>query len=437
MSAGTLDLTMEEVENADGTTSTTEEQADRFSDDIQGVVYYFTTGDHTKNADGEYKNLAPEFKVNINAQRDNGSYNIKSNLNIKDNTSSDIPPSPSFEYPFDGVVQIEAGEGKVHRNYHIFSDADTIDGFQIPFPKITNPDVTNISLSFAFFDSLSLRRAFNIDDSDEPKQDKYNDGSDTYVNDRIFSDHTLNFSTYPSNKDLEYTIGGTQSTGPNTAFLEPLGTSIRLNEFNPTPSAASDLAFAYWGEFAVGYDKIEARLICGEVRDAKVIPDQSIGLTRAILDDRKTTKSNEFLGDVAQNSTVDGLSFYKLEKITTVQKGDLVDYSNMEIYTRKYVSSSVTAIDFYIRAPFTRALDTDSYSVFIQSIDGGPNFYSTIDSADGGGIVRVVKNPENCFITSRIFIVQDFDVVNLKTKIANEMSNNGGMKIKFGILIDE
>ncbi len=433
MSAGTLDLTMEEVENVDGTTSTTEEQADRFSDDIQGVVYYFTTGDHTKNADGEYKNLAPEFKVNINTQRDNGSYNIKSNLNIKNNTSSDIT---NTDTSFDGVVTVE-GEGKVHRNYHIFSDADTIDGFQIPFPKITNPDVTNISLSFAFFDSLSLRRAFNIDDSDEPKQDKYNDGSDTYVNDRIFSDHTLNFSTYPSNKDLKYTIGGTQSTGPDTAFLEPLGTSIRLNEFNPTPSAASDLAFAYWGEFAVGYDKIEARLICGEVRGVEVIPDPSIGLTQAILEDRKTTKDNNFLGDVAQNSTVDGLPFYRLEKITTVQKGDLVDYSNMEIYTRKYKDMSVNTIDFYIRAPFTRTLDTNSYSVFIQSIDGGPNFYSKIDSADGGGIVRVVKNSDNCFITSRIFIVQDFDSVQLKTKIANEMSDNGGMKIKFGILVDQ
>ena len=216
-----------------------------------------------------------------------------------------------------------------------------------------------------------------------------------------------------------------------------MGTSIRLNEFNPTPSAASDLAFAYWGEFAVGYDKIEARLICGEVRDTEVKIDSSIGLTQAILDDRKTTKSNEFLGDVAQNSKVKGLPFYRLEKITTVQKGDLVDYSNMEIYTRKYKSQSVNAIDFYIRAPFTRALDTDSYSVFIQSIDGGPNFYSTIDSADGGGIVRVVKNSENCFITSRIFIVQDFDSVELKTEIANEMSDNGGMKIKFGILVDQ
>jgi hypothetical protein len=438
MSAGTLDLTMEEVENADGTTSTTEEQADRFSDDIQGVVYYFTTGDHTKNADGEYKNLAPEFKVNINAQRDNGSYNVKSNLNIKDRLSSVI--SPTANISFDGVVTVE-GKGQVHRNYHIFSDADTIDGFQIPFPKITNPDVTNISLSFAFFDSLSLRRAFNIDDSDEPKQDKYNDGSDTYVNDRIFSDHTLNFSTYPSNKDLEYTIGGTQSTGPNTAFLEPLGTSIRLNEFNPTPSAASALAFASWVELNVGSTLEEAQFACGLASFEKFYDfSDDLKKARELLQGNIFTSNEEFESAVPDtvyaNINMGNKYLVYHDRYKSIFKGDVIDFNNIQ-FVSEYGQDKYAALIYYIIVPFTRVLDPDTYSICLQPLDTSPTSLLPYS---------LVPQPESFIVTKYnqsaiIYIKQKFLMGaprnQLRDAIPQRMVDRGGMKIKFGILIDE
>jgi hypothetical protein len=412
MSAGTLDLTMEEVENADGTTSTTEEQADRFSDDIQGVVYYFTTGDHTKNADGEYKNLAPEFKVNINAQRDNGSYNVKSNLNIKDRLSSVI--SPTANISFDGVVTVE-GKGQVHRNYHIFSDADTIDGFQIPFPKITNPDVTNISLSFALFDSLSLRRAFNIDDSDEPKQDKYNDGSETYVNDRIFSDHTLNFSTLPVDKDKTYTTDGTQSTGSDAAFLEPLGTSIRLNEFDPLSKGVSSMMFAGWAELNVGYDEVEAEKILS-LRGAD---------------------TKEYLSNVA---FPDGQS-YKLLRLgeTSLVKGDLISAEGITIYTTQRILSNEMqtfefhkSFRFFIFVPFTRDIPKDKYTVFLNKPDGGIEFHAWHNETEHAQ--KVTKEDSH-------FIIQiDEEVVRTGrlrgTASKKGIADAGGIKFKFGILVD-
>lgn len=446
MSAGTLDLTMEEVENADGTTSTTQEQADRFSEDIQGVVYYFTTGDHTKDANNEYKNLAPEFKVNINAQRGNGSYNVKSNLNIKNNTSSSIPPSPSFEYPFDGVVQIGAGEGKVHRNYHIFSDADTIDGFQIPFPKITNPDVTNISLSFALFDSLSLRRAFNIDDSDEPKQDKYNDGSDTYVNDRIFSDHTLNFSTLPVDKDKKYTTVGTQSTNESAAFLEPLGTSIRLNEFNPTPSAASALAFASWVELNVGSDLLEARIACGGAswEEVDYISNETKFSRRA--DQSNTFKENTELTEAIKGTMADAVSLSDqflvyYDHYKSIFKGDVIDFSNIYMMVQGTEAggerpTSPTLI-YYIYVPFRRDLDPNTYSICLQPLDTAPNgllqyrFHPEVTSS------IVTKSTTNAVINIRqqfTFGIQRGQIIK---DIPPRIVDRGGMKIKFGILIDE
>ncbi len=414
MSAGTLDLTMEEVENADGTTSTTEEQADRFSDDIQGVVYYFTTGDHTKDANNEYKNLAPEFKVNINKQRededDKTVYNIKSNENIRNNTSSDIT---NTDTSFDGVVTVK-GEGKVHRNYHIFSDADTIDGFQIPFPKITNPDVTNISLSFALFDSLSLRRAFNIDDSDEPKQDKYHDGNETYVNDRIFSDHTLNFSTLPVSEDQTYTIVGTQSTTESDAFLEPLGTSIRLNEFNPLSKGVSSMMFAGWAELNVGYNEDEATKIFS----------------------RRGADTTEYFSDLA---FPDGQA-YKLLRLgdTSLVKGDLISAEDVTIYTRHRQFSGAAqrweynkSYRFVIVVPFTSDIPKDKYTVFLNKPDGGIEFHAWHNTTEHA---QKVTKEDSHFI---IEIDEEIKVQNrLQSNTKERMIEGGGIKFKFGILVD-
>ena len=160
----------------------------------------------------------------------------------------------------DGTAKDPYVKPRVHRGYHVFSANEGIDGFKIPFSMINNPEVTNINIAIALFDSLSLRRAFITDENDSPK---YDVSTTNQESPRIFSDHTLNFSTLP-NREVEYnfsnpfrTIDGTDGT----PFLEPLGTSFRLREFSAVSAAFKSMTFACWAELVVGYNETEAKKI--------------------------------------------------------------------------------------------------------------------------------------------------------------------------------
>ena len=274
---GGINITIEEVENKEGESTITAEEADKFFNDARGVVYYFTTGDaqtETTEDTTTFSNLSPQFDLDIEKQKSNNKYLLKSNKNIEEERASKIKNlevavdggTQTKGVAFDGVVTTNrlsaedaaADNGSVvRRGFYLFEGGDTIGGFTIPFPIITREEVTNIQFCMAFFDSISFKRAFE-QDSNLPLFDKITVNNETKQLAKIFSDTKLNFSTLPLSIDAVYSIDNALSTDKPTAFLNPLGTSFRMGEFNANSNAVSSLGYQAWGEVVVGANQKDA-----------------------------------------------------------------------------------------------------------------------------------------------------------------------------------
>ena len=76
LTEGTIDVTFEAVEALDGQRTLTDQELDRFFNDVEGVVYYYTTGDNSRNDNDQYLNPAPKFKLSINTQDKHGAYTL-------------------------------------------------------------------------------------------------------------------------------------------------------------------------------------------------------------------------------------------------------------------------------------------------------------------------------------------------------------------------
>ena len=436
LTEGTIDVTFEAVEALDGQRTLTDQELDRFFNDVEGVVYYYTTGDNSRNDNDQYLNPAPEFKLSINTQDKHGAYNIKSNQNINNNRSSSVDAVDGNGFAFDKVVLLDAGyanhqkfmpdgtakdpyvKPRVHRGYHVFSANEGIDGFKIPFSMINNPEVTNINIAIALFDSLSLRRAFITDENDSPK---YDVSTTNQESPRIFSDHTLNFSTLP-NREVEYnfsnpfrTIDGTDGT----PFLEPLGTSFRLREFSAVSAAFKSMTFACWAELVVAHNKEQAQTALDITN--RTTGDQPDDIGMSVF----RASGSRYKSLIINTSETNDKNLCK-----SIVKGDLVDINNIQVW----VGNTQTAggwreRNFYIQIKFNRPLNKNKYTVFVDT--GSPGGIA------GGRDGTAVINSDNIVkYNDAAFLVFKQDPIFKSYEEWRHIVNAGGIKFKFGILVD-
>jgi hypothetical protein len=439
LTEGTIDVTFEAVEALDGQRTLTDQELDRFFNDVEGVVYYYTTGDNSRNDNDQYLNLAPEFKLSINTQDKHGAYSVKSDQNINNNRSSSVDAVDGNGFAFDKVVLLDEGyanhqkfmpdgttikpgyvKPRVHRGYHVFSANEGIDGFKIPFSMINNPEVTNINIAIALFDSLSLRRAFITDENDSPK---YDVSTTSQESPRIFSDHTLNFSTLP-NRNVEYnfsnpfrTIDGTDGA----PFLEPLGTSFRLREFSAVSAAFKSMTFACWAELVVAFNNDQANII----RTGRGREKASRNEGGSIF--FETVDSAQNIGDPYYQLEINTKETNDKNLCKSIVKGDLVDISNIQVFTsrrgnpaeRNQKGGTRTFFhDYYIQISFNRSLDKNKYTIFVDEPYGGG---SIIDSH------KIIKGEKTALLE-----FTEGPVIKQPSLIVND----GGIKFKFGILVD-
>ena len=260
---GVIRVITKEVIKSDGDPTVTEEEADKFFNNAEGGVYYYTTGNGSTSP-------APEFVVNIREQDDDEKFKIQqpaainlNNLNKVSGPTSDDNPATAFNGVVQNLPNLAAGKNlTVYRGYRLFGDDEDTDNFTIPLsPQVTsNPDekVQTISISFAFFDNLSKRRAFVLDDDQDLDIPIFlNNGNSP----KIFTDVDVNFSTSVASISSTYTVEGVEKG----TFLNTAGSSIFLKEYQPQTALSKSTAFAGWAEFNVGTTEIESIKCCKKI----------------------------------------------------------------------------------------------------------------------------------------------------------------------------
>jgi hypothetical protein len=270
---GYLYFSINQVEKANGNTTIDEEAFDNYFNNTVGLVYYYTTGDNRQDFEGDTQvalNQAPEFRVEIQ-NRVGEVFTADTEANIDNLRSSTVSAQGTA---FEGLVQdIKADyDGLVHRGYYLFGNDVDLDAVQIPFPKVGRDEVQNIRVAMAFFDNLSLKRAFD-DDDDTPLYVQSSsidpDSSKPYRLPKILTDTDLNFSTRVTNLKTKYTAEGLERTQQEEIdgvikepFLEQPGTAIFLSESSILSSHDAALAFRGWGEIVIGATFDQAEILC-------------------------------------------------------------------------------------------------------------------------------------------------------------------------------
>lgn len=277
-----LEVGIAPVTTLAGDTTVDEETFDRFFNNVEGVVFYYTTGDNSQVFDSETNrqsssNLAPDFKLNIKATKENGDAIAKTDENIKNNRTSQIAADGTA---FDGLVTIDssyashqgAGDGQgnnpkpylIYRSFYELGDGDNLERFIIPFPIGLEAD--NINITMGFYDTLSYNRAF-VEDDDIIRFSSYTEGNNTYKVPKILQDVDINFSTLPKSSETKYTVEGASLAGDaEGAFLNSLGTPVFIPQYNLNSLAASSLSTVGWGEVTIAHTPLEALLTQAPVK---------------------------------------------------------------------------------------------------------------------------------------------------------------------------
>ena len=359
-----LEVGIAPVTTLAGDTTVDEETFDRFFNNIEGVVFYYTTGDNSQVFDSESNrqsssNLAPDFKLNIKATKENGDAIAKTDENIKNNRTSQIAADGTA---FDGLVTIDssyashqgAGDGQgnnpkpylIYRSFYELGDGDNLERFIIPFPIGLEAD--NINITMGFYDTLSYNRAF-VEDDDIIRFSSYTEGDNTYKVPKILQDVDINFSTLPKSPETKYTVEGASLAGDaEGAFLNSLGTPIFIPQYNLNSLAASSLSSVGWGEVTIAHTPLEALLTQVPVRSKSLD-----GTDKAINKDKyKTNDLDNHLqptvplqvyhggGDVVEKlqitrsfSTVGDVKKVSPNATPTMAKG-IVDLNGIQCYAQ-------------------------------------------------------------------------------------------------------
>jgi len=253
---GFLDITLQHSQGTGphaGKQRSTDQDLEKFFNNIAGLLYYFTTGDNTMVFDSKGNASAPtkanSFTVSLKDQEGAGTeadpltYKVDNDLNK--NAGFVGTQANNF---FGGVIANwkELKENvtenyEMQRGYYLLDEADTVDNLHIPIPAVSNPDVENIQLSVGFFDELSLLRAFEADGK-TAKLEGANDGTEKKTP-KIFTDRDIFMSTIPLDYDTKLSEG--------RASLAPYGTSLFLGESSLMGAGDVALAFRGWAELGL------------------------------------------------------------------------------------------------------------------------------------------------------------------------------------------
>ena len=320
---GYFQLTVNQVDTANGEPTIDDEDFDKFFNNVAGMVYYYTTGDHSiaGEADGDSTqfvatNMAPSFTININETNDEDELLAEQAANI-DKIKRDSSVGADGR-AFGGIVQglpanygsdHQGGKGIIYRDYKVLEGAEDISTIRIPFPKIGRTDVSNIYFTMALFDNLSLQRAFDGDDA-TPILEEAN-GNKTP---KIFSDPSLKFSTIPgwtaaSSPPSEDHPGGGEGyyssyNVRNGRFSLPDGTAAFLSESSVLAAQNASMGFQGWAEYTVGATLPEARLLTHDTWDTFIRDDEY---------------GSSLVGSIPKNR-ING-NFIELEKYSDTEEG--------------------------------------------------------------------------------------------------------------------
>ena len=256
------------IVSENGVAQDAEEIGKRFNN-AEGMVYYYTTGDHTvgyvktEDSKGEITeipqltNSAPAFTLDMTSLLLSGDDNAGTEQALRKNGDGQ-------NVAFGGIVNAakesnQKGDddvaGNVHRGFYLFSEGDSLEALRIPFPKIGDPRVSNIQLSYALFDDYHLLSAFEPDGATPKKENKpVTDSSASNAGSvqKIFTEKNMNFSqaTAPmvSNDQISTAQGSTATFGTH---LKGISQSIYLSESSVRSAGDAALGFRAWGSINI------------------------------------------------------------------------------------------------------------------------------------------------------------------------------------------
>ena len=248
-----------------GVVQDAEEIGKKFTN-AKGMVYYYTTGNHeieyidtkeegvTVKTTPQLTNSAPAFSLNMTPEFLGSPNNAGTEQPLQVNDTENIA--------FGGIVNAaqesnKKGDslvaGNVHRGFYLFSDSDSLEALRIPFPKISDPRVSNIQLSYALFDEYHLLSAFESDGS-TPKTETRSPTSPINAPNvqKIFTEKNMNFSkaTTPmvDNNLVKTKNGATAIFGKRAIGVSQ---SIYLSESSVQSAGDAALGFRAWGSINI------------------------------------------------------------------------------------------------------------------------------------------------------------------------------------------
>ena len=242
---GWFELQVSPAEAYNGEVKYTDEDLDPFFNNVAGVVLYYTTGNNIEKAQENNNtttsvptNLAPSFTVDINTN----------NINHIKNTGI-VSPVDGDGNAFGEIIQTTKGyDGNVFRRYRLLGEDEDLSSLRIPLPTIVGDTVSNIEMSFAFFDTLSLRSYFDLSDGVTPKtyENEPDNDDNELKSDLIYKDYSINFSRQVDMVTYDSLVGKKGIIGQGNAPQ-----SISLNESSIRSGYDTALAFRGWASLVL------------------------------------------------------------------------------------------------------------------------------------------------------------------------------------------
>ena len=256
---GFLDITIQHSEGSGpnaGKQGATDQELEKYFNNIAGVVYYMTTGDNTlvfEGTEAATPTRAKSFVIDLKAQEENSVDNdLKYRIHGTHNENAGFFGRKSNNF-FGGIIanseEIKNSvndEYKIQRGYYLLTDSDSVDSLHIPVPLVTSPEVENVQFAIGFFDNLSLLRAFEADGKTAKLV-----GEDSSKTAKIFTDPDINMSTIPADAKKDFFPGVPWNAEPNKEAIQPAGTSVYMGESSVMGAGDLALAFRAWGEIGL------------------------------------------------------------------------------------------------------------------------------------------------------------------------------------------
>lgn len=251
---GFLDIILQHSEGTGtnaGKTFSTDQDLEKYFNNVAGLVYYFTTGDNTLSFDdlgnAQTPTRATPFLVDFKIQEKVGD-ELNYKIDSVNNKNAGFLGTNNNNF-FGGIIPATEkwtvdDDYQIRRGYYLLNDNDTVDDLRIPLPAVSDVSVENIQIVIGFFDELSLLRNFESDGTTPHLEGTTNVAQGTRQTPKIFTDRDINLSTIPLNFDTKLDFDTNKS-------LAAAGTSLYLGESSIMGAGDTALAFRAWAELGI------------------------------------------------------------------------------------------------------------------------------------------------------------------------------------------